>query len=77
MERLTTGDFIPISRFDPVLIEVALVFVAPSPLKVSFRPGNSVREAGRSSRLLGLAPFGPLPFGAKVDDGAHLGLGVG
>jgi len=75
IERLTTGDFIPISRFDPVLIEVVLGFVAPGPHQVSFRPGNSVREARRRGLFPGLEPFSPFSLSAEVDDGAHSELG--
>jgi hypothetical protein len=60
-----------VSRFDPVLVEASLSFVALGPLQVSFCLGTTMGKAAGRGCLLGFAPFSSLPLGAKIDDGAH------
>jgi hypothetical protein len=62
---------LPISRFDPVVIEASLGFVAGSPRLGSLRLGPAVGKPVGGSGLLGIAPFNPLSRGAEVDNVAH------
>jgi hypothetical protein len=73
---LITGDFIlPVSPFDPVLLEIllGLVVLRPLPHPVTFRTAVGQPVAG--GLLIGLPPFGLLARGAKIDDVAHVKLG--
>jgi hypothetical protein len=71
MERLTTGDFIAVSRFDPVVVEAAFGFVALGTGLVSFGSGTAVGGAVSRCLPLGLAPFRPFSLDPEVDDWTH------
>jgi len=66
---------LPVSRFDPVLVETFAGFVIPGLRQGSFGLRAPVLEAARGRLLLGLAPFSPLARGTEVDEGAHAKLG--
>jgi hypothetical protein len=54
-----------------MLVETLPLFVAQSPLKVSFRFWAAVSEPIGGGVLLGLAPPGLLARSAKIDDRSH------
>jgi hypothetical protein len=62
---------LPISRFDPVLIEASSVFVAVGPRLGSFHLCPAVGKAVARGGLLGFAACLPLPRGAEIDNVAH------
>jgi hypothetical protein len=62
---------LPVSGFNPVLIECSLGFVALNLRFGSIGPGTAERKPIGGSRLRGLLPFGLLALGSKVDDVAH------
>jgi len=62
---------LPISRFDPVLVETLPVFVAQSPLQVLLRPGAAMREPVGGSGRCRLAPLGLFARHAKIDHRTH------
>jgi hypothetical protein len=66
-----TGDFIAVSRFNPVLVEASMGFVVARPLQGSVCLCATVRESVQGGFLLGLAPFGALTLGTKIDNIAH------
>jgi hypothetical protein len=63
---------LPVSRFNPVVVEVPGGFVALGPVKGSLFLGPAIGKSVSGGLLLGLAPFGLLSCGSKVDDVAHL-----
>jgi hypothetical protein len=66
---------LPISRFDPVLIEASLGFVVARPRFGSFGLGPAVGKPVGHGGLLGLAAFLPLPRGTEIDNITHQKLG--
>jgi hypothetical protein len=66
---------LPVSRFDPVLVETSAGFVVPRLRQSSFGLRAPMCKAAGRCLLLGLAPFGPLARGAEVDEVAHAKLG--
>jgi len=66
---------LPISRFDPVLVEASLGFVAVRPRLGSFSLCPAIGEPVARGDLLGLAAFLPLSRVAKIDKIAHQMLG--
>jgi hypothetical protein len=66
-----TGDFIVVSRFNPVLVEAPTGFVVARPLQGSVCLCTTVREPVQRGFLLGFAPFGTLSLGVKIDNIAH------
>jgi hypothetical protein len=66
---------LPISRFDPVLVEASLGFVADRPRLGSFSLCPAKGKPVFGSDLLGLAALLPLPHAAQIDKFAHQKLG--
>jgi hypothetical protein len=62
---------LPISRFNPALVEASPVFVAPGAFQVLPGLGTAMSKPISGGLLLGVAPFGPFPRDSKVDDGCH------
>jgi hypothetical protein len=62
---------LPLSRFDPVLIEPSLSFVAHSLCFGSLRFCTAVRKSVLRSDFFGSAPFGTLPLAAEIVYVAH------
>jgi hypothetical protein len=62
---------LPISSFNPVLVEVSLSFVAGRPCLGSFGFGPAMGEAIGSGGLLGFAAFLLLTSASQVDNVAH------
>jgi hypothetical protein len=62
---------LPISSFDPVLVEVSLGFVAGRPRLGSLGLGPAMDKAIGSGGLLGFAAFLPLTSVSQVDNVAH------
>jgi hypothetical protein len=62
---------LPISRFDPVLVEASLSFVAARALQVPVRLGTAVGEPARRGFRFGLAPFGPFSLDPQINDAGH------
>jgi hypothetical protein len=62
---------LPISSFDPVLVEVSLGFVAGRPRLGSLGLSPAMDKAIGSGRLLGFAAFLPLTRASQVDNVAH------
>jgi hypothetical protein len=63
---------LPISRFDPVLVEASTSFVADRLCFGSFSLCPAIGEPVARGDLFGLAAFLPLPRATKVDKFAHL-----
>jgi hypothetical protein len=59
---------LPVSCFDPALVEIALSFLFPRLLQCPFGLGASVRKPARRRRLFGIASFGPLARGAEINE---------
>jgi hypothetical protein len=54
-----------------MVVETPQGFVAPGPLQVPLDLGPAMgKPVGRGFRF-GFSPFGPLPRGSQVNDGAH------
>jgi hypothetical protein len=66
---------LPISRFEPVLVEASLGFVAARTRFGSISLCPAMGKPVACGDLLGLAAFLPLPRTAKVDKFAHHKLG--
>jgi hypothetical protein len=66
---------LPVSRFDPVLVETFAGFIAPGLRQGPFGLRAPVREAAGCSLMLGLTPFGSLARGTEVEEVAHAKLG--
>jgi hypothetical protein len=62
---------LPISSFDPVLIEISLGFVAGRPRLGSLSLGPAMDKAIGSGGLLGFPAFLPLTSASQVDNVAH------
>jgi hypothetical protein len=62
---------LPISRFYPVLVELALSFVAGSARLVLFGSAAAVRKPVGCGGLLRFAAFLPFPCNSKINDVAH------
>jgi hypothetical protein len=62
---------LPVSRFDPVLVETFAGLIVPRLRQGSFGFRAPVRKAAGRCLLLGLTPFGPLARGAEVDEVGH------
>jgi len=63
---------LPVSRFDPVLVETFAGFVIPGLRQGSFRLGAPVHKPAGRSLLLGLASLGPFARVTEVDEIAHV-----
>jgi len=63
---------LPVSRVDPVLVEILLGFVAPGLHQGSLRLGASMRKPAGRGLLLGLASLGPFARGTEIDEIAHV-----
>jgi phosphatidylserine decarboxylase len=62
---------LPVSCFDPVLVEASLGFVVAGLCRGSIRLGSAMGQTVRRGLLLGFASFGPLSRGSKIDNIAH------
>jgi hypothetical protein len=62
---------LPISSFNPVLVEVSLSFVAGRPRLGSLGLGPAMDKAIGGGGLLGFAAFLPLTSASQVDNVAH------
>jgi hypothetical protein len=62
---------LPISSFDPVLVEVSLGFVAGRPRLGSLGLGPAMDKAIGSGGLLGFAAFLPLASVSQINNVAH------
>jgi hypothetical protein len=62
---------LPVSRFDPVVVELSLGLVVARLCLGSFCLCAAMRQAIGCGDLLGLKPFGPLARGSQVDNVSH------
>jgi len=62
---------LPVSRFDPVLVESFASLVAPGLIEGPFGFRSAVRKPIGSGLLVGLTPLGLLACGTEIDDVAH------
>jgi hypothetical protein len=67
---------LPVSRFDPVLVEGFAGFVTSRLLDGALRLRAAMRQPVGRRRLIGLTAFGALARGAETDKIAHAKLGV-
>jgi hypothetical protein len=72
IERFTTGDFIDrLSRFDPVLVELAPCFVAACICELAFCFGHAMSEPLIGSAFCALSAQGPFAGYPQIDDLTH------
>jgi hypothetical protein len=62
---------LPVSRFDPVVVEASFGLVVAKAHLGSFGLGPAMGQTVGSGRLFGFAPIGALARGSQVDNVVH------